>query len=119
MGCNAQVHEKADAWGTWAYHLIGGWYLYTSPKHYHTHVCHIKSTRHERLSNTVEFKHKQITNPTITHADKIMIAIAAVVKAIKGLGRAAVSDKARELQQLVNEATTYLTKKNSTNVATI
>jgi len=53
------------------------------------------------------------------HANKIMIAIAAVVKAIKGLGRVAVSDKAQELQQLVNGATTYLTKNTSTNVATI
>jgi hypothetical protein len=39
MGCEAQVHEK------WAYHLVDGWYLFTSPKHYRTHNCHIKNTK--------------------------------------------------------------------------
>ncbi len=29
MGCNAQVHEKTDKRGTWAFHLVDGWYLFT------------------------------------------------------------------------------------------
>jgi hypothetical protein len=44
MGCEAQVHEKTDKHGTWAYHLVNGWYLFTSPKHYCTHNFHIKHT---------------------------------------------------------------------------
>jgi hypothetical protein len=32
MGCEAQVHEKTDKCGTWAYHMVDGWYLFTSPK---------------------------------------------------------------------------------------
>eukprot|EP00804_Cyclotella_cryptica_P013333 CCRYP_005110-RA/>CCRYP_005110-RA protein AED:0.26 eAED:0.28 QI:0/0/0/1/1/1/4/0/679 len=44
MGCSVQVHEKSDARGTWAFHSIDGWYLSTSPEHYRTHRCHIKST---------------------------------------------------------------------------
>ena len=31
MGCEAQVHEKTDKSGTWAYHSLDGWYLATSP----------------------------------------------------------------------------------------
>jgi hypothetical protein len=27
MGCNVQVHEKADSRGTWAYHTVEGWYI--------------------------------------------------------------------------------------------
>jgi len=76
MGCEAQVHEKTDNRGTWAYHSVGGWYLFTSPEHYRTHNCHIKHTKSERLSDTVQFQHKRITNPTITHADKVMHALA-------------------------------------------
>jgi hypothetical protein len=45
MGCEAQVHEKTDKRGTWAYHLVGGWYLFTSPKHYRTHNFHTKHTK--------------------------------------------------------------------------
>eukprot|EP00804_Cyclotella_cryptica_P025596 CCRYP_002824-RB/>CCRYP_002824-RB protein AED:0.38 eAED:0.38 QI:0/-1/0/1/-1/0/1/0/350 len=65
MGCAVQVHEKADKRGTWASHSIDGWYLNTSAEHYRVHNCHIKSTKAERLSDTVHFKHKDITNPSL------------------------------------------------------
>ena len=76
MGCEAQVHEKTDKRGTWAYHSLDGWYLNTSPEHYRVHNCHIKSTRAERLTDTIHFKHKHITNPTLSHSDKLMNALA-------------------------------------------
>jgi hypothetical protein len=85
MGCEAQMHEKTDKCGTWAYHLVDGWYLFTSPEHYRTHKCHIKHTKSERLSDTVQFQHKRITNPTITHANKVMHALADCVKALHGM----------------------------------
>eukprot|EP00804_Cyclotella_cryptica_P003418 CCRYP_018558-RA/>CCRYP_018558-RA protein AED:0.36 eAED:0.21 QI:0/0/0/1/1/0.83/6/0/1396 len=68
MGCAVQVHEKADKRGTWASHCIDGWYLNTSAEHYRVHNCHIKSTKAERLSDTVHFKHKDITNPSLPQA---------------------------------------------------
>jgi hypothetical protein len=76
MGCKAQIHGKTDKGGTWAYHSIDGRYFFTSPEHYHTHTCHVKATKSKRYSDTVHFKHKNITNPTITHADKVMQALA-------------------------------------------
>ncbi len=76
MGCEAQVHEKPDKHGTWAYHSVDGWHLFTSPEHYCMHNCHIKHTKSKRLTDTVQFQHKRITNPTITHADKVMHALA-------------------------------------------
>ena len=87
LGCQVQVHEKTDKQGTWAFHSIDGWYLSTSPIHYRTHRCHVKGTTRDRLSDTVQFQHKDITNPTITHQDKIMHAIADCVKAIKGMNK--------------------------------
>jgi hypothetical protein len=45
MGCEARVHEKTNKRGTWAYHSVDGWYLFTSPKHYCTHYCHIRHTK--------------------------------------------------------------------------
>jgi ABC-type oligopeptide transport system ATPase subunit len=83
MGCAVQVHKKSDTRGTWAYHLVDGWYLSTSPGHYQTHMCHIKSTQSDQLSNTVHYKHKNITNPVLTHADKIMKAIADLANVLK------------------------------------
>ena len=80
MGCAAQIHEKSDKRGTWQYHSVDGWYLYISPIHYRTHACHIKTTKKEGLTNTVDFQHKIITNPTITHAYKVMHAIQQVIQ---------------------------------------
>ena len=85
MGCNAQVHEKPNKRSTWEFHSVDGWYLFTSLKHYHTHNCHIKHTQSKRLSNTVQFQHKPITNPSITHSDKVMLALADCIKAIHGM----------------------------------
>jgi hypothetical protein len=56
MGCEVQVHEKIYKRGSWTYHCVDGWYLSTSPEHYRVHRCHIKSTRSERLSDTVQFQ---------------------------------------------------------------
>ena len=87
MGISVQVHEKTDKRGTWAYHTVEGWYLATSPEHYRTHICHIKSTNSERFTDTIHFNHKKITRPTITHADKVMAAISDCTKAIKTWAR--------------------------------
>ena len=59
MGCAAQIHKKADKQGTWQYHSVDGWYLYTSPNHYRTHACHNKATKKEQLTTTVDFQHKK------------------------------------------------------------
>ncbi len=45
MGFEAQIHEKTNKRGTWAYHSVDGWYLFTSPQHYCTHNCHTKHTK--------------------------------------------------------------------------
>ncbi len=32
MGCEEQIHKRTNKQGTWAYHSIDGWYLFTSPQ---------------------------------------------------------------------------------------
>ena len=103
MGCAVQVHEKTDKRGTWAYHLVDGWYLATSPDHYRTHLCHIKSTKSDRFTDTSQFSHKRITHPTITHDYKIMAAIADCAKAIKNAGNSNYTDEIQQLIQLTEE----------------
>jgi hypothetical protein len=103
MGCEAQVHKKTNKRGTWAYHLVNGWYLFTSPEHYCTHNCHIKHTKSKQLSDTVQFQHKRITNPSITHADKVMQALAERIKAIQGMtSKDRNSQAAQDLQHIVD-----------------
>ena len=103
MGYEAQVHDKTDKRGTWAYHSVDGWYLSTSPEHYHTHLCHIKTTNSERFNDTAQFSHQKITKPAITHADKIMAAIADCNKAIKNIGSNDVADELKQLTKLTEK----------------
>ena len=76
MGCKFQVHEKTDKRGTCAYHSVDDWYIETSHEHYRTHNCHIKATNNELFFDTVQFQHKNITNRTLSTADKLMQASA-------------------------------------------
>ncbi len=103
MGCDAQVHEKTNKQVTCAFHFVDGWYLSTSLEHYRTHNCPIKHTKSERLSNTVQFQRKRITNPSITHTNKVMHALADSVKAIQGMtGKDRHSLATKDLQQIVD-----------------
>ncbi len=104
MGCAVQVHEKTDKRGTWAYHSVDGWYLSTSPEHYRTHRCHIKATKSERVLDTINFSHKNITRPTITHADKVMTAIAECAKVIKDITSSNGAEEMRQLVELTEQA---------------
>ena len=103
MRCEAQVHEKTGKRGTWAYHSVDGWYLATSPEHYRTHLCHIKTTNSERFNDTAQFSHQKITKPAITHAENIMAAIADCNKAIKNMSSNDGSDKLEQLMKLTEK----------------
>ncbi len=45
------------------------------PRTLSCHVIHVKKTRSERITDTVWFKHKYITQPKVTPADQIVNAI--------------------------------------------
>ena len=59
----------------------------------------------ERLTDTIHLQHKNITNPTISHAEKIMSAIAEYSKAIKGMTNPKRNLEMRQLQKLVRLTT--------------
>ena len=117
MGCAAQIHEKTDNRGTWQYHSIDGWYLFMSKEHYLMHNCHAKATRSERITDTVNLQHKHITNPEISHADKVMAAISECAKIIKGMTATENDPNMRQLQQLAR-LTTQAARNNPRFVAT-
>jgi hypothetical protein len=85
MGCAVQFHIKPGRRKTFGEHLEDGFYLKTSEEHYRTHVIFAKKTRAKRLTDTVFFKHKYITQPTITPADAIVNAYNKLWQAIQGL----------------------------------
>ena len=85
MGCAVQFHIKPAQRKTFEEHSSNGWYLQTSPKHYRCHIVFVKATKRKQITDTVFFKHKYLTQPTVTHAGAIVNAYHNLVKAIQGL----------------------------------
>ena len=101
LGCVIQIHEDADKRRSWAPHTVDGWYLGTSPDHYRSHVIHVKRTRSERVSKTVFFKHKYLTNPTVSHADRVIAAAKSLYSAIGKTKRGMSDSTMQALQSLI------------------
>jgi hypothetical protein len=85
MGCAVQFHIKPNRRKTFGEHSSDGWYLRTSPEHYRSHLVFVKATRAKRVTDTVFFKHKFITQPTVTKADAIVNAYRKLTDAINGI----------------------------------
>jgi hypothetical protein len=84
MGCAVQLHKRSERRGTWANNSIDGWYLQTSPEHYQCYKIYVKQTKIDRISDTVYFKPKYITQPTLTPAEVIVKALNDLTQALKG-----------------------------------
>jgi hypothetical protein len=113
MGCEAQIHEKTNNRGTWAYHSVDGWYLFTSPEHYCTHTCSVKANKSKYHLDIVHFKHKNITNPTITHVNKVMQALAECIKTITGAMGGTTAQEAKDLQHILKGTRAALHKNDA------
>ncbi len=84
MGCAVQIHESSKQQGTWAANTINGWYLQTSPEHYQCHRIYVKKTKSGRISDTVCFKYRYLTQPTVIPVDTIIKALRDLTLALKG-----------------------------------
>ena len=95
MSCAIQVHS---------YYTVDRYYLSTSPDHYITHSLHVKEMRSNWLKDTAHFSHKNITKPTITHADNIIAVITECAKTIKVMGSENGVDEMEHLKRLTERA---------------
>jgi len=83
MGCAVQIYKSRDRRGMWAEHTTDGWYLETSKEHYRCHKVHVKRTNSKKITDTVFFKHRYITQPSVTSADILTKAIEDLSAALK------------------------------------
>ena len=82
IGCESFAHDKPGRRKSFAQHCSKGWVLGTSPEHYRARVHWTPHTRTTRISATMFFKHKYISNPTVTPADAVVAATTNIEKAI-------------------------------------
>eukprot|EP00804_Cyclotella_cryptica_P020437 CCRYP_014425-RA/>CCRYP_014425-RA protein AED:0.04 eAED:0.02 QI:0/0/0/1/1/1/2/0/1218 len=109
LGMEALVHDKPHRRKTYAQHCSRGWSIGTSPEHYRCWKIWSPTTRSTRIAATVFFKHKYITNPSVTPTDALIAAAANLAHVIKHnakaqhVGTTNLQDLQR-LQQLFSDA---------------
>ena len=76
--------ENPDKRKTWGVRSQASYYVGTSLEHYRYYWGWMKETNKIRGSDTVSFKHKYITNPSITTDDDIVNADQQLTSALRG-----------------------------------
>jgi hypothetical protein len=70
----------------------------------------------ERLTDTIQFKHKNITNPTLSHHDKLMHALAKCKETLDGLLTGKTDQQLSDLTTIVNNVHQQITTADSNKV---
>ena len=81
----ALVHDKPHKCRTYAEHCTKAFVLGTSTKHYRCWKFWTPTTRATRISGAAFFKHKYLTNPSITPEDQVIAAAAHLSNTLQGI----------------------------------
>ena len=74
FGCDIKMHILSNKRKTWEEHTNAGFYIGTLWDHYHLHALWITYTKNTEVGQTVFFKHKYLTQPTMTSTNAILCA---------------------------------------------
>ena len=100
IGIESLIHEKKNRRKTWGNHVVMGWVLGTSTEHYCCWRLWVKKMRATRISGMVSFKHKYISNPTVTPSDPVLDAAQDMTDTLQGRMQCHLGDD--DLQSLLN-----------------
>ena len=84
LGMAVEMHVVPDIRETFAPHSASGFNVGTSFEHYRCYIIYISETKSTRIGNTVFFKHKYLTMPTMTNSDALLKAAQDMTTALKG-----------------------------------
>jgi hypothetical protein len=85
LGVAVEVHVMPSKRKTLKAHKKSGHYLVTSWDHDRCHEIWINDTRSTRVDQTLFFKHKYLTQPSVTAADAIVLASEDLCQVLKDL----------------------------------
>ena len=71
IGCKVTIHNKTGPRKTWDFRAWDGFSIGSALHHYRFHTVVNTTTKSVRISNTVEFYHSYLTQPTVTPEDCI------------------------------------------------
>ena len=81
LGCKVEMYVMPSIRETWAPKTLSGYCIGCSKEHYRNHKVWINETKSIRVGETVFFKHKYLTQPSLTQSD-------ALIKAAEDLSQA-------------------------------
>ena len=116
LGCAVEMHVQPDIRQTFAPHSVSGYNVGTSFEHYRCYTIWCKDTNSVRTGNTIFFKHKYLTMPTLTRADSLLMAAKDMATTLLG-GVATTNDTAEALSQLMNIFKTNAEKEKELEMA--
>ena len=83
IGMEALINNITSQRKTWDEHAVKGWVLGTSDENYRFWRLWVQNTRATRIPGMVFFKHKYISNPTVTAADTVIAVAQNMAEAFK------------------------------------
>ena len=72
LGCDIIAHKKTGTRHSWDFRGAAGWNVGVALQHYFCYTIMAKSTWVAQISDTVEFRHHRLTQPTVTPMDCIV-----------------------------------------------
>jgi hypothetical protein len=85
LWCKVKAHLVPLNRKMWATHTASGFYIGNTWDHYRCHETYINITCHTCTCNTVFFKYKYLTMPTLTPTDALIRAAGNLTSAIAGV----------------------------------
>ena len=118
LGCPVQVHVPPANRKSWAKHTESVWHLGTSNEHYRCFREYINKTKSERISDTVFFQHKHLTQPTVFKEDAVIAAAKRLHSTILGQVNPANEhyDRLKNLSDMFNSSQMKRQQKQRRNV---
>jgi hypothetical protein len=102
LGCRVIIHKKVGARYTWDFRGKDGWGVGVSTENYRCQRVVEKATKAENNSDTVEFRHQYLTQPTLTSNDRVLQGMQNVTGALKDAPTVACDTQLRAIEELCN-----------------
>ena len=107
LGISVIVHKKPGRRLSWDFRGKDSWGVGASMTHYRCQRVITKLTRSMMISDTTEFRHHHITQPSVTPEDRVLHRLQQLTAAIQGSPYSQSGDQIRALQYLKDTLTNW------------
>ena len=93
LGCDIITHKNTRTRHSWDFYGAAGWNVSVALQHYRCHTIVEKATEEDHVSDTVEFRHHDLTQTTFTPIDHIVHGVTTLTCALQDAPTIACNNK--------------------------